>query len=206
MNRESFIFYRSFFDSLVGMDDATQGRCLMAMADYALNGMEPVMTPEVRMFFTLVKPQIDANNKRYENGSKGGRPKNQNKTKTKPNDNQNETELEPNVNDNVNDNAKKENILKEKNQKPTLQEVIDYCQERNNGVDANKWFDYYTANGWKVGRNPMKDWKATVRTWERNNPHTTQQVNDEDANLSREERFQLFLKRCGVKKEGGENE
>ena len=52
-------------------------------------------------------------------------------------------------------------------QKPTLEEIQAYCQERGNSVDAQRFFDYYTANGWKVGKNPMKDWKATVRTWER---------------------------------------
>ena len=51
--------------------------------------------------------------------------------------------------------------------KPTLEDVQAYCQERNKGVDAQKWYDYYSANGWKVGKNPMKDWKAAVRTWER---------------------------------------
>ena len=51
--------------------------------------------------------------------------------------------------------------------KPTLEEVQAYCQERNNNVDAQRWFDYYSSNGWKVGKNPMKDWKACVRTWER---------------------------------------
>ncbi|MBQ1574260.1 MAG: hypothetical protein IIZ78_24320, partial [Clostridiales bacterium] len=51
--------------------------------------------------------------------------------------------------------------------KPTLEEVKAYCQERNNNVDPERWFNYYTSNGWKVGRNPMKDWKAAVRTWER---------------------------------------
>lgn len=52
--------------------------------------------------------------------------------------------------------------------KPSLEEVHEYCQERKNNVDAQRWFDYYSANGWKVGKNPMKDWKAAVRTWERN--------------------------------------
>lgn len=52
--------------------------------------------------------------------------------------------------------------------KPTLEEVQAYCRERNNGVDARKWYNHYEAVGWKVGRNPMKDWKASVRTWERN--------------------------------------
>ena len=51
--------------------------------------------------------------------------------------------------------------------KPTLEEVKTYCRERNKGVDAEKWYNHYTANGWMVGKNPMKDWKAAVRTWER---------------------------------------
>lgn len=49
---------------------------------------------------------------------------------------------------------------------PSLDEIKAYCSERRNGVDAGKWLDHYTANGWKVGRNPMKDWRASVRTWE----------------------------------------
>lgn len=50
---------------------------------------------------------------------------------------------------------------------PTLEEVRAYCRERGNAVDPERWHSYYTANGWKVGKNPMKDWKAAVRTWER---------------------------------------
>ena len=52
---------------------------------------------------------------------------------------------------------------------PTVEEVQAYCEERNNNVDAQRFVDFYTANGWKVGRNSMKDWKAAVRTWEKNN-------------------------------------
>ncbi|MBO5700927.1 MAG: helix-turn-helix domain-containing protein [Clostridia bacterium] len=51
---------------------------------------------------------------------------------------------------------------------PSLEEVRAYCEERNKGVIAEKWYDHYSAVGWKVGRNPMKDWKAAVRTWEQN--------------------------------------
>ena len=50
---------------------------------------------------------------------------------------------------------------------PTKEEVMAYCKERNNRVDPERFIDYYTANGWKVGKNPMKDWKAAVRTWEK---------------------------------------
>lgn len=52
--------------------------------------------------------------------------------------------------------------------KPTMEEIEAYCIERKNAVDPIQFFDYYEANGWKVGRNSMKDWKAAVRTWERN--------------------------------------
>lgn len=51
---------------------------------------------------------------------------------------------------------------------PSVQEVSDYCEERKNRVDPQRFVDYYTANGWKVGKNPMRDWKAAVRTWEKN--------------------------------------
>lgn len=52
--------------------------------------------------------------------------------------------------------------------KPTVVDIAEYCLERNNVVDAQKFYDYYSSNGWKVGKNPMKDWKAAVRTWEKN--------------------------------------
>ena len=51
--------------------------------------------------------------------------------------------------------------------KPSLDEVKAYCLERNKGVDAEKWYNHYSANGWMVGRTKMVDWKAAVRTWER---------------------------------------
>jgi hypothetical protein len=51
-------------------------------------------------------------------------------------------------------------------QRPTLDEVREYCAERGGSVNPEKWLAHYEANGWKVGRNPMKDWKAAVRTWE----------------------------------------
>lgn len=51
--------------------------------------------------------------------------------------------------------------------KPTLEEIRAYCQSRQNGVDAERFYDYYESNGWRVGKSPMKDWKAAVRTWER---------------------------------------
>jgi len=219
LNKESFIFYRSFYEALTGMSKEKQADCLMAIANYALNGEEPELTPEVRLFFTLVKPQIDANNQRFLNGKKGGRPK---KTETKPKNNQTETETKPNVNVNVNDNVN--NITPKNNNsneliilspykgfekcscdcerkakfqindkkfcgqhtrieltklgrldllpqekrfiKPTVEEIALYCRERQNTISAEQFFNFYESKGWRVGNQPMKDWKAAVRTWE----------------------------------------
>ena len=49
---------------------------------------------------------------------------------------------------------------------PTVDEVRAYCLERGNGIDPQRFIDHYTSNGWMVGKNKMKDWKAAVRTWE----------------------------------------
>ena len=71
--------------------------------------------------------------------------------------------------------------------KPSLEEVEAYCQERANGVDPEKWFNYYTANGWKVGKNSMKDWKAAVRTWERNEENAAPVIPEIDLARQKEE-------------------
>ena len=52
-------------------------------------------------------------------------------------------------------------------EKPSISDIKQYCMERNNNVIAEHFYDYYESNGWKVGKNSMKDWKAAVRTWER---------------------------------------
>lgn len=65
-----------------------------------------------------------------------------------------------------------DNILPPETQKrftpPTLEQVAEYCKDRKNNIDPEQFIDHYTTNGWMVGKNKMKDWKASVRTWERN--------------------------------------
>lgn len=72
-----------------------------------------------------------------------------------------EIELEKEL-DKDNNTPKSRNFVK-----PTLEEVNSYCNERNNGVDPEKWFNFYESKGWMIGKNKMKDWRAAVRTWER---------------------------------------
>ena len=109
------------------------------------------------------------------NGSKGGRPRKQ----AEPEENRNKpTETEENPTKPYKDKDKdkdiKETLLTECKEKkrftpPTVEDVAEYCRERNNGIDAQTFVDFYQAKGWMIGKNPVRDWKACVRTWESNN-------------------------------------
>jgi len=68
----------------------------------------------------------------------------------------------------INTNTREKKITSKKFSIPSVQEIQEYCDERQNLVDADKFHSHYTSVGWKVGKNPMKDWKAAVRTWEKN--------------------------------------
>lgn len=72
--RDSFVFYRSFYESIKRLPPEDFKNCFLAIAEYALNGTEPETEGIERTVFELIKPQIDSNNQRYENGKKGGRP------------------------------------------------------------------------------------------------------------------------------------
>ena len=105
--RDSFIFYRSFYEAIKDLPRDVQGEIYTAIMEYSLYGNETEnLKPIARSIFTLIKPQIDVNNKRFDNGNRGGRPKknNQSETKDKPNDNQSETKDKPNKNNNNNEN------------------------------------------------------------------------------------------------------
>ena len=113
--RDSIVFYRSFYEAIKEIPLEEQGVVYNAIYGYALDGIEPELNGIAKAIFLLVKPQIDANTKRYENGKKGGR---------KPKQNQNEIKSKPNVNDNdnvnVNDNVNK----KEQEEKTHFAEFV----------------------------------------------------------------------------------
>lgn len=111
MKRDSFVFYGSFYEAIKELQPEQQLEAYRAICGYAIDGEEPEIDGIAKAIFLLVRPQIDANNKRYENGKKGGRKEskeeskaNQNKTKGEPKQNQDETKGKPNENENVNAN------------------------------------------------------------------------------------------------------
>ena len=75
MERESILFYRSFYEVSKSLPEDEGNKFLRALLDYAFYGTEPELDGVSASFFMLIKPQIDANNRKYENGKKGGRPK-----------------------------------------------------------------------------------------------------------------------------------
>ena len=78
-----------------------------------------------------------------------------------------EIELEKEIEKEIHSSAKSTTTKRKRFEKPSISDIKQYCMERNNNIDANQFYDYYESNGWKVGKNSMKDWKAAVRTWER---------------------------------------
>ena len=178
MNRESFVFYASWLEAIKNLPREMQGEVLVAIVEYGITGEMPAdLKPIAKALMSMVKPQIDANRVKYENGKKGGRKPNENQTetKTKPNENQNETKEEPNltkpepnVNVYVNDNVIKEKENKKKNVRfspPTLEDIKQYIAENGLCVNAEKFFYHYEGQNWMVGRTKMKNWEAKVQSW-----------------------------------------
>lgn len=154
------IIYRSFYDAIKELEPTHQAEVWKAVFEYGLNQNEIELKGLPATIFTLIKPQLDANIRKFQNGSKGGRPKKQKESKEKPKQNLKETKEEPNVNDNDNDNQNDTENIK-RFIKPTVEEIKNQYPE----LDALRFYNYYESNGWKVGRNPMKDWKAAARNW-----------------------------------------
>jgi hypothetical protein len=171
--REKFMFFQNFMETANKLPDDMRLKYYDSIMDYVFNDKEPE-DPVMCALINSIKPSLDKEEKRGGNHNPTGQNQHsevkvgQNEVKVgQRGQSFLETETE------IRNRSIGKEIVKEKVaaaptfKKPTLEEVKAYCQERNNGVDPERWMDYYTANGWKVGRNSMKDWKATVRNWEK---------------------------------------
>lgn len=175
MALESFNAYHSYLDTMEALNDAECGRLFRALLEYSATGAAPELRGNERFVFPGMRSQIDRDIEKYnakcarnrENGEKGGghsppnapeRPRTppKDKDKDKEKDKDKDISFPP---DGVKDSAHAH--------RPTVEEVAAYCRERGNSVDAERFVDFYASKGWKVGNQPMKDWKACVRTWER---------------------------------------
>ena len=183
MGRDTFVFYKDWMKAIQGLPDDIRLDIYESVIEYATTGNIRGLKPMASIAFNFIKTTIDRDTEKYvsmaernkENGKRGGRPRNPQEPR-KPSGFSGNPQ-EPRKADNVsvsvsdNDNEEKERLSddnpKKKFVRPTLGQVADYCKGRNNGIDPQKFIDHYTANGWMRGKSPIKDWQATVRTWEK---------------------------------------
>ena len=166
--RESFIFYRSFFEALQGCPDDLRLQVYEEIMRYGLYSDHVSQLEGVgKSLFELVRPQLDANIRRRENG-KAGAKYGQLKGKTTPRQPLTDPKATPNVNVNVNDNVVVgKPTVRTTFTKPTIELVERYVLDHGYNMDAREFYDYYEANGWMVGKNKMKSWTAAVSNWNR---------------------------------------
>ena len=170
-------YLKIFTDFLEVMDPLTDeeaGRLYRAMLAYAKDGSEPELSGNERFLWTVAKQHIDREAATYENmvnarreaGRKSGEVRREQKEQTG-------TTMSKTNQDKDKD---KERVCmsaagaasRPRTAPPSLEEIESYCRERGNQVNPRRFHAFYTANGWRIGKVPMKDWKAAVRGWETN--------------------------------------
>jgi hypothetical protein len=195
MKIESIVIHTDINDKLQWLSDEEAGKLFKAIVAYAENGT--ILSPEddraLGLVFLFVKDQIDRDYAKYlerretnrENGRKGGRPKKTDGLSEKPTETDGLSEkpteslpiptpiIIPNtspINNPIEDKGKTKRFAK-----PSPQEIKDYIEEKNLNVNPDQFYDYYESNGWMIGRNHMKDWKAAVRQWNAREPSYSMQ-------------------------------
>ena len=197
--KESIVIYARQRTALKRLTDAQRGVLLDALLTYA-GGEEPTFTDGMVMVaFDFFRTQIDIDRAKYdevcekrrEAGRSGGLAKKANATKCYQMQAKESKTKHDNDNDNVNDNdnENKNNTLTsveattlptrtrttERFVRPTIEEIEAYIAEKGYTFSAQAFFDYYEANGWRVGKNPMKKWKAACANWQRMEQERKQQ-------------------------------
>ena len=170
------------------MTDEEAGQLFRWILEY-VNDLHPNVPKNIKYAVVQVKKQLDDGLERWKQICEKNRQNISNYWKSKENERirSNTTEYEQVPNDTKNtdkdkdkdkDINNKENTthtsmcLKEKSTTsrfipPTLNEIVDYCNLRNNRVDPERFFNFYESKGWFVGKNKMKSWKAAIHTWEK---------------------------------------
>jgi hypothetical protein len=188
--RTYFIFYRSFYEAIADLPEANQLELYRAIFELSLNENEPQLTGISKTVFTLIRPQIVANNQRFKNGTKAKAKRNGSETEAKPKQTESKTEANKNKNKNNNEN-KKENENKNKNfTPPTLEEVKSWFIENGSTAQAGaKAWQYYTDGEWIDSKGtPVKNWRQKMRggRWLEDKPNAQTKPEEVYRSLDRE--------------------
>ncbi len=179
--KSSFVLYHDIRTPLELLGDADRGKLFLAILNYSERNEMPDFDGSLQMAFAFIKTDLDRDTaaweakreERAEAGRRGGKAT-QAKLKSALANEANQAAPVPVP---VPAPVNKRDLGADKPPKhirfvpPSLSEIRDYCQERRNNVDPEKFFDFYESKGWLVGKNKMKDWRAAVRNWERGENH-----------------------------------
>jgi hypothetical protein len=173
-DKKSFLLYCDQQGVFNKLPDEIAGKLIKHIFAYVNDENPPCDDLLLTIAFEPIKTQLKRDLRKYDdyidkqkfNGAKGGRPKKEEETQiTQP------FFQEPKKADNVNVNATVKDIKVNRDVfiKPSIVEIKTYMTEIGMADVSEKWFDYYESNGWLVGKNKMKNWRAAVRTWKNNN-------------------------------------
>lgn len=149
--RDGYAYAKNkYFAELYGVDERTIRRWIAKLADLKYVSVSMVKKANGADDFRRIVPLLDPDKNVLPPGQKCPEPPDKN--------------VPPIYKEEY---IKKNNSYMGRFTPPTLQEVQVYCMSRHNNVDPEKFIDFYSAKGWMIGKNKMKDWKAAVRTWEK---------------------------------------
>lgn len=177
MAREYFCAYHSYIKQCKGLSDGELGRLFRALLEYSASGKVPELNGRESVAFDFMSANIDRDAESYKDTCNRNRENIAKRyDRIRPNttvyetyqEKEEEKEKEELLKKDISNEISKKSTRQKKFVPPTVEEVAAYCLERKNKVDAAYFVDHYTSNGWKVGKQNMKDWKAAVRTWEKN--------------------------------------
>lgn len=165
--------FTDFAHSTDLLGEAERGRLFTAMLKYAESGAEPELKGNEKFLWLVAKSEIDRQRENYDRRCKANKAIATKRYHDAPESTiRNETCQDKDKDKDKDKNNISPSIIPPKGIPPTLEAVREYCKERRNSVDPEKFYDFYASKGWMVGKNKMKDWKAAVRTWERSRNET----------------------------------
>lgn len=168
-------FRREWYEMIEQLPCDLKGSVMSAIFDYAFYGIKPKQS-RVLDLLRVVFIEIDKQREGRQRQADGGRKSKRVKVKVEPQpeavqeqpkvEEKSEPKTELVVVEEMPVSKMEKATITKRFIKPSVQEIKAYCFERGNGIDAERFWNYYESNGWKVGRNAMKDWRACIRTWE----------------------------------------
>lgn len=168
-----FVFQDEYLERLAKLSDQEVGRLVRALAKYHATGETQELAGRESIAYDFIKVDIDRIDQRYEAKCETNS-NNRKRSSTfvvdrQPVERNDDKDKEK---DKVKD---KDKVVNRRFTPPTRDEVAAYIAEKGYNVDPDHWMAHYESNGWKVGSNPMKDWRAAVRTWARNDMNRPRQ-------------------------------